>query len=396
MTLPQGPDLGRRAQTVALHRDPLGVLVRARARFGPVFTLRMATTGPLVAVAVPGEVERLAASPHAGEARRRILPYAAAQSTFGGDGDAYRAARERAAARFAPEAVARHADAMRALALEHAERWPSGRPFRLLPRLRALAEEVFVRAILGIEDARVRGALVAAVRRMLWTPGNPPLSLPAFEDGLAGRLARREWQRRRAPVARLLESELAARGDALPGATPDELLPLLMAGQEPPAIALAWLLDRLGRDPALAERFRAGGPEADAIVKETLRLRPPALASLRRLDEPAEVHGHRLPAGTIVMLPIPLLHRDPDAFPRPDEFDPGRFSTADPPAFMPFGRGPRRCLGEALAQAEIRAIVPAILSRRRVRPLARAPERMVLRGTALVPRRSLPAVARRA
>jgi hypothetical protein len=80
-----------------------------------VFTLRLATTGPLVAVAE--EVERFAGSPQAGAARRRILPYAAAQSAFGGDGDAYRAAHARAAARFAPDDVARHVDAMRALAL---------------------------------------------------------------------------------------------------------------------------------------------------------------------------------------------------------------------------------------------------------------------------------------
>jgi cytochrome P450 family 135 len=106
---------------------------------------------------------------------------------------------------------------------------------------------------------------------MLWTPGHPPLSLPAFEDGLTGRLARPEWQRRRRPVARLLESELAARGDALPGATPDELLPLLMAGQEPPAIALTWLLDRLGRDEQLAERFLAGGADADACTSARSR-----------------------------------------------------------------------------------------------------------------------------
>jgi pentalenene oxygenase len=96
------------------------------------------------------------------------------------------------------------------------------------------------------------------------------------------------------------------------------------------------------------------------------------------------------------MLPIPLLHRDPDAFPLPHTFDPARFAARapDPPALMPFGAGPRRCLGEALAQAEIRTLVPAILSRFRVRPLSRRPERMVLRGTVLVPRMSLMAAAR--
>jgi cytochrome P450 len=96
------------------------------------------------------------------------------------------------------------------------------------------------------------------------------------------------------------------------------------------------------------------------------------------------------------MLPIALLHRDPDAFPDADRFDPDRYDGApEPAALMPFGAGPRRCLGEALAQAELRTLVPAILGRRRIRPLRPRPERMVLRGTVLVPNRSLLAIASR-
>jgi cytochrome P450 family 135 len=129
-------------------------------------------------------------------------------------------------------------------------------------------------------------------------------------------------------------------------------------------------------------------------VRETLRLRPPAIAALRRLSQECDVAGHRLPAGATVMLPIPLLQRDPGAYPDPDEFRPDRWTTGSPPtAFWPFGGGTRRCIGEHLAHAYFAALVPAILGCVRLRPALPRFERVVLRGTILVPRRGAPVVA---
>jgi cytochrome P450 len=171
----------------------------------------------------------------------------------------------------------------------------------------------------------------------------------------------------------------------------DELLVLLAAAQEPAAVALTRVLDRLARAPQLAERYAV---ERDAIVSETLRLHPPAVAGLRRLAEPRAIVGHRLPAGVVVMVPIPLVHRDPRAFREPDAFRPERWSAAPaPPVYLPFGDGPRRCLGEHLAHTYFESIVPAIMRRVRLRALWPSPERMVLRGTILVPHRSGPVVA---
>jgi cytochrome P450 len=92
-------------------------------------------------------------------------------------------------------------------------------------------------------------------------------------------------------------------------------------------------------------------------------------------------------------VPIPLLHRDPRAFAQPDAFRPERWrDSAAAGAFLPFGDGARRCLGEHLAGAYFDAIVPAILRRVRLRALWPRPERMVVRGTILVPHRSTPVV----
>ncbi|HEV7563313.1 MAG TPA: hypothetical protein VGO24_07400, partial [Solirubrobacterales bacterium] len=95
--LPPGPDDGVLAQTIRFHRNPLGFLRAAQAEYGDLFTIRLLTARPLVVVADPDAVEALLAADygraHAGEARRRILPFASTRSVFGGDGEAHRAAR---------------------------------------------------------------------------------------------------------------------------------------------------------------------------------------------------------------------------------------------------------------------------------------------------------------
>ncbi|MEA2254624.1 MAG: cytochrome family [Solirubrobacteraceae bacterium] len=410
-----GPSLGPLAQTVAFHRDPLGVLRRARARHGDLFTLRLATVRPIFVVADLDDIEALlAADPRAaraGEARREMLPMASPRSIFGSDGARHAAARRRVAAVFEPDAVERRANAIAAIAARHVDSWPRTRPMRLLPRMRAVVDEVFVRILLGVADGARARAIAAAIRRMLWTPGNPPLTLPGEGDGLLGAAGARLFERRQAPLARLLVEEIDARrrthvdGEpddilermladepSLPAeALVDELLALVMAAQEPAAAALTWVLERLARQPELAAPFAAPGtdPARRAIVLETLRLRPAAIAALRRLTTPRVVAGRRLPAGSLTMVPIPLVHRDPRVYPDPDDFRPERWRDAAPgAAYLPFGGGARRCLGEALAWTYFASIVPAVVRRVRLRPAWPRPERMVLRGTILVPHRS--------
>lgn len=423
---PPGPDANVLAQTVAFHRDPLEFLRRAQERFGDVFQLRLLTARPTFVVAAPEAVEALlGADPeraHAGEARRAVLPFASPRSVFGGDGEAHRAARSRIAPALAPEAIDSRREAIAALAERHAAEWPTSHPFRLLSRMRTLCDEVFVRLVLGVRDEGVAIELSAAIGRMLRTPGNPPVTLPGKGDGLVGELGEALFQQRQAPVAAALSRAVEARraemvadgiGDSdggagevdvlgcmvEPGAGPttaeivDELMSLLMAAQEPPSIALAWILDRLAREPELAEDFLADprSERSEAIVRETLRLRPPASGSLRKLLAPMRVGERELPADATVLAPTSLVHRDPRGFLDPDRFEPERWLAGSPPSwpFFPFGGGARRCVGEALAQAEIETVVPAVLRTLKLTPGAPEPERMVQRATVLVPRRSL-------
>jgi cytochrome P450 len=413
--LPPGPDTGPLSQTVALHRDPLGYLRRQRSDFGDVFTLRLLTARPLFVVAAPVAVELLLdsdpARAHAGSARRAVLPFASPRSVFGGDGEQHQTARGRIAAAMSEQAMAHRRSRMAEIAARGASEWPQGRPVQLLSRVRTLCDEIFVRLVLGVRDEEIADDLIAAIGRMLRTPGNPPVTLPGKGDGLVGDVGQKLFERRQAPVVEQLSRAIEARRadpseevdvlGCMVSAAPalrtaeivDELMSLLMAAQEPPSIALTWLLDRLAREPELAARFRAdpGGELADAVVRETLRLQPPASGVLRRLRQPLEVGEWLLPSGATVLVPSTLVHRDPRTFSSPDEFEAERWRGDQAPdgPYFPFGGGARRCVGEPLAHAEIETVIPAILSAVGLHPLSTEPEPMVQRATVLVPKRSL-------
>jgi cytochrome P450 len=116
---------------------------------------------------------------------------------------------------------------------------------------------------------------------------------------------------------------------------------------------------------------------------------------VRPLVAPLTVAGHDLPAGAVMTLPIPLVHRDHRVFDDPDAFRPERFlDQPHPKAFVPFGGGARRCLGQALAELQAQAIVPAVLKQVRLRPVFREPDRQIVRATVLPPQRSALVVAR--
>jgi cytochrome P450 len=413
-SLPAGPDAHPALQAAVFARDPQGALLRARDRFGPVFTLRLAGVGPVVVAGTAEAVDLVAdADPsgaRAGEARRGVLPQASTHSSFGGDGEEHRAVRARIAPPFDARRVAERHDAMVARVRDHVAAWPTGRPTRVLSRMRTLAEDLFVRFVLGVEDDVRARMLVQAVGRTLRTPGNPPVTPPdRDEQPPLGALLHLEFERRLRPVRGLLSREVADRrsgripmGDGILGHVAatgmdddrivDELLVVLAAAQEPAAIALTRVLDRYARDPALVDALLRDGPDApafDAVASEALRLHPPALASLRTLTRDVALGGHPLPAGTDVMVSFTLLNRDPATFEHPHAFTPTRFLDAPPPpTFLPFGIGERRCPGEPLSGVELRAVVPTVLEALRLRPLSREPERAVQRATVLVPQRS--------
>jgi cytochrome P450 len=165
----------------------------------------------------------------------------------------------------------------------------------------------------------------------------------------------------------------------------DELLTLLVAGHETTATGLAWALERLARRPARS----TDDDYLEAVVKETLRVRPIVTDVVRTLQNEAEVAGYRLPAGTVVLPAIALVQRDTRRYGADArEFRPERWLDGSPPpyAWIPFGGGVRRCIGAAFATLEMKVVLREVLSRVELAPVGKS-ERSVLRGVVMQPSR---------
>jgi cytochrome P450 len=168
----------------------------------------------------------------------------------------------------------------------------------------------------------------------------------------------------------------------------DEVMTMLLAGHETTSLALAWTYYLLSRHPDVEEgiagevqRVIGSGRPAFAhldrlvctrrAIEESLRLYPPAWGFSRRAQADDEIGGYRVAAGSLVFLIPFVVHRRPALWPDPERFDPERFAPereAERPrfAYIPFGGGPRGCIGSQFAMVEAQLIVAAIAQRFRI------------------------------
>ncbi|WGL52607.1 cytochrome P450 [Nocardioides sp. BP30] len=164
----------------------------------------------------------------------------------------------------------------------------------------------------------------------------------------------------------------------------NELVTMVIAGHETVAAALAWTLMLLAEDRPAQERLRAevAGhdgpigllghrerlPWTRAVVDEALRLFPPAWAISRRSTAPDVLGGREVPAGTLAIVSPWLVHRRADAWSDPLAFRPERFlgTTRAAPAYLPFGQGPRLCIGREFALGEMVIVLTRLLSTHRL------------------------------
>jgi cytochrome P450 len=173
----------------------------------------------------------------------------------------------------------------------------------------------------------------------------------------------------------------------------DELLTMIMAGYETTTSALAWAFERLLRTPEVLDRLRedlASGREEylDAVVKEVLRLRPVVPVVARKVTQDVELNGHLIPGGSVLMVSIYLLHRDPVLHPDPHEFKPERFlDGGGETTWLPFGGGVRRCLGASFAQLEMKVVIREVLAMATLRATDPADERVTRRRLTFAPGR---------
>ena len=423
-SLPPGPSAPATVNTARLIERPLESLLGWRSRYGDVFTVKYLIFGTGVYVADPAAVRELLTGDqsdlHAGEANAPLSPVLGPNSVLVLDGPEHLRQRRLLLPPFQGSAVKAFRDVIRDVAEAEVARWAPGREIVLRERMRALTFEVICRAVFGVTEpvrvARLRAALAAVIDTgaMFFLPG--PLRQDLDPWSPWGRLLRRvaaadrliyeEIARRRSEPdlgerTDVLSLLLRARDEEGQAMTDpelrDELMTMLAAGHETTATGLAFAFDLLLRHQPKLTRLReelAAGDDRylEATVTESLRLRPVIDASERTLTKPRVVGGWELPAGIRVYPAIVLVHRREDLYPNAHRFRPERFldGRAESYSWLPFGGGIRRCIGAALAQAEMAEVIRVVLSRVELEPVHGRTDPVVMRGITLVPRHGVP------
>jgi len=404
MDLPPGPRAPAAWQTVAWMARPAAFMRRIHERFGDPVTIRMYWTDePMVLFSHPDAVRDIfkldpAIAP-AGQSWEFLRPFAGEHSILLLDGDEHIAERRAMQVPFHGERMRAFGPVIADLARRELSTW-SGR-VTTLDRMRELTLEIILRVVLGArgddETARLRHAVDTTLESVRSMPRMLSMALVQRDLG-----PRSPWGRFRIAVERFdaLLLDIVARRRADPGDDSvlsflleqrdeqgrppsdrhlrDQLVALLVGGHDSSASALAWAFERLARHPAVHARLRDGDPAyLEAVVKESLRVRPSLTIAPRRLLAPVDIAGHTVPAGVHVAACIWLALRREDLWPDAAAFRPERWlerPRPNPLSWIPFGGGVRRCTGAPFAEMEMREVLRAAADLR-IRPVRAEPER---------------------
>jgi cytochrome P450 len=341
--------------------------------------------------------------PH-GALWRRVMHPAWGDGLVAVDGADWRWQRRAAAPAFRAAQMAALAPRMRAAAEAALERWrTAAQPIDIAAETGRIAFDVILDTVLsGGEDfertgteARVAGFLgQLELKRLsyLFLPDRAhrgKLNKPAPEAALLRADVDRMIARRRtAPPRGDLVDLLLGAPDPETGRPMDDallrdnLLGFILAGHETSAVTLGWALWLAASHAPTTRRLRAEveavtggapiGPEhleqlvfTRQLVQETLRLYPPGYQLTRVCVRDTEIDGRRIRVGTRILIPVYALHRHRKYWPDPDAFDPDRFAPGAPPPdrhlYLPFGAGPRICLGAAFAMTELVTVLATLI-----------------------------------
>ncbi len=325
------------------------------------------------------------------------------------EGDLWKRQRKLMSQAFSPKRIADYAKAMVRVGDVAIGRWRDGQATNLHQEMSRLTMEVVADVLfgasMGAADVRAVGGAMEVANEFF--SGSPeamlklPKWLPTPRNARMNRAVatldrvvydiiarRREGQ----PRDDLLGTLLAARDEDGSGMSDvqlrDEVMTLFLAGHETTSLALAHALYLLSLNPAIEQRLHReihevlgerlptaddarSLPFTDCVLKETMRLYPPAWATGRETTGPYEIRGHAIPVGSQLMTSQWIVHRDARWYPNPEQFDPERWSPArakDIPryAYFPFGGGPRVCIGNHFAMMEATLLLAMIVQRFRV------------------------------
>lgn len=342
--------------------------------------------------------------------KRAFRPFAG-NGLLTSDGDLWRRQRRLIQPAFHPRHVATYGDVMVAHARRLADEWTDGEVREIPADMMMLTLGIVVKCLFGADVSReadeigesMAAVLAAANQRLnsaFQVPDWVPIPRHLREKRAVSRLeamlramidARR--QSSGSPQGDLLSTLLAAVDEESGTRMSDqqlrdEMMTLFLAGHETTANALAWTWYLLaehpdvearlheeidgtlgGREPSVADLPRL--PYTEMVLRESMRLYPPAPGFTREPIEDVSLGGYTVPAGSLVTVITYALHRDPRYFDRPEVFDPDRFAPGWQDripryAYLPFGGGPRVCIGNGFALTEARLVLATIAGRRRL------------------------------
>ncbi|HEX5375488.1 MAG TPA: cytochrome P450, partial [Solirubrobacterales bacterium] len=427
--LPKPPvvQLPRVAQMLRFNQRQIEYVFGSRRRLGDVFRMRTTMPGGPVVTSHPDHVRSLfTAKPEqapslTGESPLR--PILGTRSVLTAVGPRHMRQRKLLLPPFHGEAIERYTAMIAAAAEREIDTWPLDRPFPLAPRMQAITLDVIMAGIFGIEGRPERGTPEHRMRftvKHLVAASTSPLAQVSELVNMAREEAvgltkvgvelldrptyaviearrRDEHLEDRRDILSLLLQARTEEGEAMDDKeVRDELLTLVLAGHETTANSLSWAWERLVRNPdaheALREAVRSGeGAEeqVEATIVETMRSRPVVPFIGRRVTVPWQLGEYGISADTPVGMSILLVHHREDLYPEPFEFRPERWLGRKPGTYewIPFGGGIRRCLGAALAMAEMRVVLEATARRLDLEAAEPEPERALHRNVTMIPAR---------
>lgn len=396
-----------------LRRDPIGTFMQAWEAYGDVVRFRLG--GPFIAylLAHPDHVRHVLVEHHRDYIKvpwyNSKLKQVIGEGLLTAEGEVWVQRRRLAQPAFHHQRLRSLESIMTAAAEEMLDQWErrSARALDIAGEMMRLTLTIVARALLGAEvakDARVVGAAVTTALEHATTkmgsyvdwPEWIPLPLHRRFRGarstLDGIVYEIIAQRRRngAGGGDLLSMLLDARDEETgAGLTDaqlrDEVMTIFLAGHETTAVALTWTWVLLSEHPAAVDRLRtelssvlAGRtptvedlprvPYVRMILEESMRLYPPAWALTRTPKVDLEIAGHPIRRGHVIYLSPYVTHRHPKHWEEPERFDPERFTAERVGArhrfaYVPFGAGPRACIGAQFAMLEAQLILATVAQR---------------------------------
>ncbi len=419
--------LPRMSQMLRFSQRQIEYMFGARRRIGETFRMRTALPGGPLVTSHPDHVRSLfTAKPElapslTGESPLR--PILGTGSVLTSVGERHMRQRKLLLPPFHGEAIERYTEMIRTATEREIDTWPLDRPFALAPRMQAITLDVIMAGIFGIEGRPRRGTpedrMRITVRRLVNAStslvgqagellnigreeavgviklGIAILDQPTYAV-IRARRGDENLAERRDILSLLLQAETEDAERMDDKEVRDELLTLVLAGHETTANSLSWAWERLVRNPAayeaLREATRNGGnaeEQVEATITESMRSRPVVPFIGRRVTVPWQFGPYGVSADTPVGMSILLVHHREDLYPEPFEFRPERWLGRKPGTYewIPFGGGIRRCLGAALAMAEMHVVLEATARRLDLEAAEPEPEHALHRNVTMIPAR---------